>query len=138
MTKEIRGADYANLALDVIKNIKEEVERLNGGPSFYFEKMGTYVRALFERFAPFKPKDRVMLVEDIPMTDTNYGWHRCAHFLKKGETALVEYVDYNDRLGFIADCIFDNETFKDEMGNLIPVTNRHLFSISEKWLKKVD
>lgn len=132
---------YADLALDVIKNIQNEIGRLSGGPaSFYFERVKGYVNGLFNRFAPFKVGDRVKLVDDIPMTDDNPGWHHCAHFLKKGEMAVVKDVDYvDDYKGgrFVAECIFDNETYKDDEGNLHP-TSKHLFSISEKWLEKVE
>lgn len=136
------GKNYADLAMDVIKNIQKEIGRLSGGPaSFYFEKVNTYVNALFNRFAPFKVGDIVRLVEDIPMTDENSGWHFSAHFLKKGERAEVMAVDYDDRYGqgrFVADCVFDNETYKNKDGSLEPEVNKHLFSISEKWLEKVE
>lgn len=135
------GKNYADLAMDVIKNIQKEIGRLSGGPaSFYFEKVVEYANALFDRFAPFKKGDKVRLVEDIPMTDDNYGWHFSAHFLKEGEVAEVYSVDYiNNHKGsrFVADCIFDNETFKNG-DTLEPVKNKHLFSISEKWLEKVE
>ena len=107
---------------------------LSSGPSaYYFGKIEEYVNALFDRFAPFKKGDRVEIIK-APNTDNS--WNHCRHFLIKGAIGTVEDVDYRDNL-FVADVVWDIETWISEDGDVKPVKQKHTFLMSENQIAKI-
>ena len=109
---------------------------LGGGPSsYYFEKIDEYVTALFERFAPFRVGDRVALAA-VPKTKGT-GWSSCAHFLISGAEGEVHSVDYRDG-HFVADVMFDRETWLDGGGHEQPVTLKHVFCLPDYLLSRIE
>jgi len=125
--------DHARQGFD---QFEQAARTLSGGPaSYYFQKIEEYVAALFDKYAPFKTGDRVML---IGTPDTNNNWRTCAHFLVPGSAGLVHGVDYS-KGRFVAEVEFDNESWIDTDGNPQPVTQdrKHVFCIGEELLKKI-
>lgn len=117
--------------------IKQGLGILQGGPlNYYLEKAFEYQEALFDRFAPFKAGDRVALVEAFKTDDERHGWYGCQHFLVKGAEAVVESVDYKDGR-FIADVVFDNESWIDDKGKVRLVEQKHTFAFGESRLKRI-
>jgi len=104
---------------------------LAGGPaSYYFDKFDEYITALFDRFAPFKTGDRVVLTV-APRCEGN--WLSSAHFLIPGSAGEVESVDYRNG-HFVAEVVFDRETWIDAAGVEWPVSMKHTYSIYEEEL----
>lgn len=119
----------ANLAHE---HYQRAAEILSRGPAqFYFEKIEEYVTALFGPCAPFHVGDRVKLVA-APNTENS--WSACRHFLIPGAEATIDGVDYVDG-HFVADLIFDDESWIDCNGKVQPVANRHAFRIAEQLIE---
>ena len=107
---------------------------LSVGPaSYYYEGIERYVNALFDRFAPFKEGDRVKIIK---APNTNNGWKRCEHFLIKGALGTVSEVDYRNDM-FIADVIWDIETWISFDGVVTDVTKKHTFRMSENEVERI-
>jgi hypothetical protein len=117
---------------------------LSGGPAdFYFNKLETYVNALFTKFAPFKAGDRVELTV-APKTEGT-GWYHCRHFLIPGAVGTVVSVVYykwrniySGWEGFVAGVVFDRETWIDKDGVERPVQEKHSFQFRENELCKLE
>ena len=130
--------DNVRLALAHAQAGHAELEKaaraLSGGPSsYYFAKIEEYVNALFGKYAPFKVGDRVRLTA---APDTDNDWRSCAHFLVPGALATVNGVDYS-KSRFVADVIFDNESWIDREGVVHLAENFHTFRIGEEIMEKV-
>lgn len=131
-------------------NYKEHIERLDEFNvrvtdfitqnsqelKYEFNKLREYATALFERFAPFKEGDRVVLTK-TPKIDkeTSWGWMGSKHFLVKGAMATVHDVDYRNGL-FFASLYFDDESWVDSDGTVNPVNRPALYTFSENFLYK--
>ncbi|MBL4651288.1 MAG: hypothetical protein JKY53_00275 [Flavobacteriales bacterium] len=108
---------------------------LSKGPrSYHLEKMRGYVSALFDKYAPFKVGDTVVLTED-PKIGPNSGWRSSEHFLKKGCRGVVSGVDYYDD-NFRADVCMDNQTFIFN-GVEKPANHPATFCLCESLLVKI-
>lgn len=122
-----------------MKNLDEAFKRFNstvsGGPaSFYFEKIMGYYEGCMAA-SKFKEGDRVTLKED--WTGDASGWQHCKHFLKEGEPATVQSVDYH-KGKYRYEIEFDNETWIDDKGVKKPTSHKHLFTFYQKQLKRLD
>jgi len=132
-----------NEAMKHFKLSLEEGKRahdiLDGGPaSFYLEKLDLYVNALFTKYAPFHEGDRVALTENIRTEGTH--WHSSRHFLAVGSKGTVHGVDYSKHGYFLADVVFDDESWINQEGKQIPVDvdHRHTFCIKEHELQRIE
>lgn len=87
--------DYIEACEKINKLQQEATSVLNRFPdSFFFEKIKGYAEALFERFAPFREGDRVMLVKVPEINEKNsWGWMGAKHFLVYGAKGTVKCVD---------------------------------------------
>lgn len=137
-------------AIDSLTNLVKSISAQD--LKYRFDKYEGYAKALFERFAPFKPGDRVVLVETPVINEKeSWGWLGHKHYLVAGAVATVKAVDYKDDQ-FIAEVVFDNESWLrthglDKNNNwvtfnppvLVPVeeSKKGTFAFGEKWLKKI-
>lgn len=118
------------------KKLREAEGVLSGGPAeYYHTKIDDYIKALFEKFAPFKVDDRVMIVFP-PSIPKGSGWQHSKHFLIVGAKGTILEVDYMDE-HFVADIVFDDETWIDQENKEQPVTQKHTFRFGEEKLKVI-
>lgn len=135
----VRAVDNIKEALKCAQDgnilFQKAASLLSGGPtSYYFAKVEEYVNALFGRFAPFQVGHRVMLTA---APNTNNSWKFCAHFLIPGACGDVSAVDYSDGR-FVADIVFDNESWIDDAGIEHLAENKHTFRIGESILTNIS
>ena len=131
--------DYIVAAEKVNKSFKDQQDVLARFPaSFFYEKMMGYAKALFQKYAPFRVGDRVMLTETPEITaEKSWGWLGAKHFLVRGALGTVVSVDYSDNQ-FIAGTNWDDDSWVDpytkEVKNL---DQKSIYVFSEKYLKVV-
>jgi hypothetical protein len=115
---------------------REAADLLASGPSaFYFARVQEYIDGLFAR-SPFHPGDRVVLIHAPAMTP-GHGWYPSRHFLVAGALGTVQTIDYT-RGHFVADVVFDKETYKDLDGVEHPVATQHTYEIDERSLRRIE
>lgn len=120
--------------------ITAEKALAHGPANFYFEKVERYVRILFDRFAPFKPGDRVRMTVDPQINTTNsWGFMKGKHFLIVGALGTVESVDVSERGIFRAGVIWDDDSRVDAEGVVTPIArnNRKQWWFSEQHIARV-
>lgn len=115
----------------------ELIEELNkvwsSGPfSFYKGKLTDIVEEFFKRCCPVKVGDIVEITEEIDF-NVSYGWAGSKHFLKVGDRAKVEAIDF-DKGKFYFDVIPFNQTYED--GRVVPEPKTYCFR--ESMCKKVE
>lgn len=111
----------------------------DGGGDYNLEKLGEYARALFDRFAPFKVGDRVLLTSTPRITiEKNRGWMGAKHWLVAGIVGTVTDVDYRNG-AFYALVLWDDQTWKNsDTGEVHPLTREDWanFTHSERSLAR--
>lgn len=118
------------------EKFREAESALSHGPSDYYEeKITDYVNALFDRFAPFKVGNRIA-ISNAPQIKKGSGWDGSQHFLIKGEQGIIQSVDYYDNK-FVADIVFDNESWIDSKGLKQPVSIKHTFRLNENEVARI-
>ena len=131
--------DYIEACEKVNKLHQEASSAISKFPdSFFFEKMKGYAEALFERFAPFREGDRVMLVKVPEINEKDsWGWMCAKHFLVYGAKGTVKTVDlYKGK--FQAGVVWDDDSWIDEHTKEIhPVKDKSLFNHSEDYLRVI-
>jgi hypothetical protein len=106
---------------------------MGGGPmKYYLDKMVEYYEGCMKA-AKYRVGDRVQLRED--WNGIEPGWQHCKHFLKRGATAKIVGVDYQNG-DYVYDIEFDNETWSDEFGATHPVASKHHFNYVQGELKR--
>jgi hypothetical protein len=104
---------------------------------WYTGQMQMMVEMLFERFAPWKPGDRVRLVREINFVNS-YGWKGAEHWLKPGVVGTVHSVDAHNKR-FTALVEWDNQTYLDyRTGEALPVDRPGCYNMGENDIEKVS
>jgi len=86
--------------------------------------------SIFNRFCPFKIGDRVQLKSTCRITGPEHGWYGSRHFLIAGSKAVVKERGYSDgQFSFYLE--FDDESWKDDKGQLHPATQKHVYHFGE-------
>lgn len=142
----------------VFKAAKEILSKQDYDFDYHFNKLKGYARVLFDKYAPFKDGDRIKLSQDVEVLNSTSGWYGSRHMLIKDALGTVNGVDYNAEKGwFTADVEFDIESWICEKSGIShgpndkwlwedttltkterPVSSRHTWHFSEKYLKKVS
>ena len=126
MTDTLAYVAYLN---DVKTKASELDNLLNNEFGFKLNEVLQSYTSLFNRFCPYKVGDRVKLKSDLNISD-NSGWQSSKHFLIKGAIATVKDCGYRNDLFFFG-LEFDDESYIDRLGEISPVTAKHLFYLSE-------
>jgi|GEM_PF-2451748 len=134
--------EYAKTARAIKEHSEEMRKELSKyGPDYYFEKVEGYIKVLFERFAPFKKGDRVILTKTPEINkEESWGWIGSKHFLVKGAKATVCEVDYY-REKFRCSVKFDDDSHINHVTQqveLTPPDRRSFYSFNEDFLVKID
>ena len=121
------GMEYINKGISV----------LSSGPmSYYLEKNEAIVNEFFKRCAPFRAGDAVEITIDIDF-EKSFGWKSCSHFLRKGDKAVVESIDFYNDL-FWAEIKPINQTWINASdGTHHKLNPPHIFTFSENMCRKV-
>jgi len=131
--------DYVDAA-EQLNKYHQEAEKLIGRypATYFFEKMRGYAIALFDKYAPFRPGDRVMLTKTPEITaEKSWGWMGAKHFLVRGALATVYQMDYIDGR-FIAGCQFDDDSWiSDHDKQLHAIVEKGIYTFGEDYLKVV-
>lgn len=130
--------DELTYKIDNLSSSYKDLQKLlsDDTSSFYIGKMKDFYIGCMNA-SPFKIGDKVQLKKDV--SPIPILWKCREHFLKKGFTATVHYVDYVTDSGYLIDILFEKETFLDyRCGALIPVKeeNKHIFRFMSKELEK--
>jgi len=128
---------YENRLQAGLELLDQGLAMLDAGPrEHYLKKLLAELRMLYERFAPFRPGDRVRLVR-TPEIAPGSGWQHSRHFLVKGAEGVVLQVDTVE-MKFVADVCFDDESWIDPRdGTKKPVHLRHTYRLCEDELEPV-
>jgi len=121
-----------------VQLIEQGIAKFSGGPLDYYLKCLTKAYdLLLSKYAPFKPGDRVKLVKSINF-ESSHGWYGSRHFLVPGARGIVESssCDSNGKLRF--DIVFDDESWKDQKGEVHPVSQKHTYCFFEDDLAKEE
>lgn len=116
--------------------VAHAIDELGNQHRYYFEHLNDQLNMLFTRFAPFKAGDRVRLIVD-PDIRKSPGWRGLTHFLKAGAEGIVHDVDTSGS-EFVAQVVFDDETWIDEKGERQPVHLKHYYQFFEGELEVMD
>jgi len=134
--------EFIELITEGHGKVNEAFDVLSGGPaSYYFDKLNGYLDALFNKYAPFRVGDIVVLKKTYKVTSAACGWEGSKHFLVKGSRAEVRHVDYCSKKGcFTADLIFDDDSWIDGKGKKRPIKreDRGTFHFTEEYIRKVS
>ena len=130
--------DRANKILEAFELI-DEARKILGDSEFKYsiKNLIAAQKLLFERFAPFKLKDRVVLNKKLDFKNAP-GWKGCEHFLVPGAKATVERIYCNEYGNLRFELIFDDESWIGLDGKIHPIIDKHLFVFSEDCLALVD
>jgi len=116
--------------LNTVKIKTAELDNLlNNEFGFKLKEVLQSYASLFNRFCPYKVGDRVQLKEDLDIPQGS-GWYGSKHFLVKGAIATVKDCGYRSDLFFFG-LEFNDESYIDRLGEISPVTAKHLFYLSE-------
>lgn len=128
-------AEYDDTIKKALGLIKSGIELLGGGPlDFYLSELIKRSDLLFSRYCPYQPGDRVALVRDVECTG---GWDTCGHFLVNGAKGTVHECRLDSEgKQFAFDVTFDNESWINDDGIVLPVTKKHTFKIAEDYLRR--
>ena len=122
--------------LEGIEAITKGLTMLADGPFDYtIKKLLAARETLLTLYAPFKVGDRVVL-NRVP--DCTRGWSGCAHFLVLGALATVESSDCNTIGDLLFDVVFDDESWRDDKGNIHPIDRKHTFCFREEDLRLAE
>jgi hypothetical protein len=118
---------------EAFDKMQQAQRELSGGPqSYYFERILEYVEVLFEKYAPFKAADRIVICK--PPNCEN-GWKCHEQDLQKGAKGTVKAVDYYKGT-WRCDVMLDEETWMD--GKIRkPCTTKHTFCLKEEEIVKI-
>lgn len=112
---------------------------LGSDDRFYLEELEGYAEALFKNFAKFQPGARVRLTKDIcGGSQREHGAYAGDPTLVIGAVGTVSTQDYDERHGFNYWVEFDRELWKDGAGMLHDKDRKHVYSILERDLEKVN
>lgn len=139
MTKGIQGLEEVLELRDAFVSVQKTLNK--GGGNFYFDKVERYVKVLFEKFAPFKPGDRVRITVDpqINMVDS-WGFMKGKHFLVVGALGTVDAVDVSEDGAFRAGVIWDDDSRISSDGIITKIApeNRKQWWFSEDKIARAD
>ena len=127
----------AKKIMEAVKKFDEGLNILSGGPAdYYLGVIEDQQKMLFERFAPVKVGDRVVLTK-TPNFDKCGSWQFCKHWLKKGAKGIVHEVGTSGT-EFTVDIIFDDESWINDKGKILPVEPKHTYHFFEGEFKKIN
>ena len=100
-----------------VEKLREAEKALQQGPASYcLKQLAEYADLLFSRFAPFKPGDRVEIVNAPKLNDKDApGWMGSKHILNRGAVGTVHEVDVRHGK-FCASVAFDRNTYINMKG----------------------
>ena len=118
--------------------LREGMDLLASGPlDYYLTELAAAHELLMSRYAPFKVGDKVELaVTPTINEETDWGWLRSKHFLRKGAKGVVVSATCGTR-GFRFGVVFDEETWispVDKLERGVEKDKRHEFVFGESSL----
>jgi hypothetical protein len=117
-------------AFGKIQNAQDVLAR--GPQSYYFERILEYVEVLFNRYAPFKAGDRIVICK---APNCNNGWKAHEQDLQKGAKGEVEGIDFY-KGKWRVDIVLDKETWMDN-GVRRACKTKHTFCLNEDEVVKI-
>jgi hypothetical protein len=91
---------------------------------------------LTQTYCKYPPNSKVKLTKAPLINSSNAsGWVGCQHFLIKGAKAVVKSVDVRSDGIINYSLVFDDESFIDAKGDIIPIKDHHTFSFGEDFIE---
>lgn len=118
---------------EAFDKMQQAQRALSGGPqSYYFERILEYVEVLFDKYAPFKDGDRVVICK---APDCENGWKCHEQDLQRGAKGTIKNVDYY-KGKWRAGVVLDKETWMDGKVRK-PCSTKHTFCLNEEEIVKI-